>query len=246
MLRKIMWSFFVLVLLLLGGFFYFHHQAYYSHGAEDQPVTFEIKKGDGNAVIAANLEDKKIISNKFYFYYYIRTSNLLNKIMPGTYVLSGNLSIPEIARIITNPEAQDVKITFPEGLTVKDMAELLKKNNFDGDGFLRLADNIPEDLRTQYTFLSDRNMASLEGYLFPDTYFFKKDLAAEDIARKMLDNFRKKLDAQLMAEIMNQNKKLNDVKSWRVFLKIDWTGTYLCRAMRPCHISWMIRLTAIR
>lgn len=208
--KKLIFGLF-LVILLFGGFFYFRHQVYFSHGTEKQIVIFEVKKGEGNAVIAKNLEDKKIISHKLYFYYYIYTNHLLNKIMPGVYMLSGNLSIPEITHAITNPEAQAVKITFPEGLTAKDMSELLKKNSFDGDGFLQLVNNIPDSFRTRYAFLTDKKVTSLEGYLFPDTYFFKKDLTAEQIAKKMLDNFENRIDTTLLTEIKNQNKKLNDV-----------------------------------
>ncbi len=201
----------VAALLLAGGFFYFRNQVYFSHGEEKAVVVFEIKKGEGNAVIAANLEGKKIISNKLYFYYYIYANHLLNKIMPGVYMLSGSLNIPEITHAITNPEAQAVKITFPEGLAAKDMAELLAKNGFDGGEFLALANNISDSLRTRYAFLADKKVASLEGYLFPDTYFFKKDLTAEQIAKKMLDNFENRIDDALLSEIKNQNKKLSDV-----------------------------------
>lgn len=174
-------------------------------------VIFEIKKGEGNALIASNLESKKIISSKIYFYYYVYTNHLQSKIMPGVYMLSGNLTIPEIARVITNPEAQAMRITFPEGLTAKDMAALLKKNNFDGDGFLDLVNNIPKSFSARYAFLTDPKVSSLEGYLFPDTYFFKKDLTAEQIVKKMLDNFENRIDDALLSEIGNQNKKLSDV-----------------------------------
>ena len=201
----------VAAFLLLGGFFYFRNQVYFSHGTEKNVVLFEIKKGEGNGMIANNLENKNLISHKLYFYYYICTSHLLNKIMPGTYMLSGNLNIPEIAHVITNPEAQAVKITFPEGLTARDVADLLKKNNFNGDEFLQLVNGIPDSFRTRYAFLADPKITNLEGYLFPDTYFFKKDLTAENIAKKMLDNFETRIDSALLAEIKKQNKKLTDV-----------------------------------
>jgi UPF0755 protein len=199
------------VALLLGGFFYFRHQLYFSHGSEKNVVIFEIKKGEGNSLIAANLENKKLISSRYYFYFYAYANHLLNRIMPGAYMLSGNLSIPEIMHAITNPEAQAVKITFPEGLTAKDMATLLKKNNFDSEAFSQLVDNIPDSFRTRYAFLANPTVSSLEGYLFPDTYFFKKDLTVEAVAKKMLDNFENKIDETLLGELEKQNKKLTDV-----------------------------------
>ena len=206
---------FILILafffFLLGGLFYFRNNVYYSRGAENRVIIFEIKKGEGTEQIASRLAEKNIISGKVYFYYYLYTSRLLNKIMPGSYMLNGNLNIPEIAHIITNSEAQAVKITFPEGLTGRDMAEILKKNNFDGEEFLRLANDIPENFRIRYGFLSNAKVTSLEGYLFPDTYFFKKEITAENIAKKMLDNFEERMDEQILSEIKNKNKNLNDI-----------------------------------
>ncbi len=202
---------FIIFLILLGGLFYFRNNVYYSRGAENRVIIFEIKKGEGTEKIASSLAEKNIISGKIYFYYYLYTSRLLNKIMPGSYMLNGNLNIPEIAHIITNSEAQAVKITFPEGLMGRDMAEILKKNNFDGEEFLRLANDIPENLRTRYGFLNNAEIASLEGYLFPDTYFFKKEITAEDILKKMLDNFENRIDAQILSDIEKQNKKLSDI-----------------------------------
>lgn len=200
-----------IAVFLSGGFFYFKNQIYYSHGSQKQIVIFEIKKGEGSRQIATNLVERNIVSNKLYLYYYIYFKNLADKIMPGTYMLSGNLSIPEIVHLITNAQAQALKVTFPEGLTARDMAEILKKNNFAGDEFLRLAQDIPESFRTRYAFLGDARVKSLEGYLFPDTYFLKKELSAENILKKMLDNFENRMDDALLGEIKKQKKELADV-----------------------------------
>lgn len=209
--KKIFLALISILILLLGGLFYFRNNVYYSRGMETRVVIFEIKKGEGTEKIVSGLAEKNIISGKIYFYYYLYANRLLNKIMPGSYMLNGNLNIPEIAHIITNPEAQAIKITFPEGLTNRDMAEILKDNNFDSEEFLRLANNIPENFRTRYAFLSGAKIKSLEGYLFPDTYFFKKEITAENILRKMLDNFEEKIDERILSEIKNKNKKLEEV-----------------------------------
>jgi UPF0755 protein len=203
--------FLVFLLIILGGFFYFRSQFYFSHGSESAIVIFEIKKGEGNSEIISSLVQKKIISEKIGLYYYLYINHLSKKIMPGVYMLSGNLTIPEVVHIITNPEAQAIRITFPEGTTSRDMATILKKNNFDGDGFLAIVNNIPISYRTRYAFLVDQKINSLEGYLFPDTYFFKKDATAEVIVKKMLDNFEGKMTAQILADIKNQNKSLEEI-----------------------------------
>ncbi|MBM4401961.1 MAG: endolytic transglycosylase MltG, partial [Candidatus Cloacimonetes bacterium] len=57
-----------------------------------------------------------------------------------------------------------------------------------------------------YEFLKDApNNASLEGFLFPDTYFVPKDITAHDLIDLMLTNFDKKFDGQLREDLQKQN-----------------------------------------
>lgn len=196
--------------LLAGGFFYFRYQVYFSHGGQANIVTFKVEKGEGNDEIATKLEDKNIIASRFYLYYYLKINDFADKIMPGDYLLSGKMTIPEVAHVITSPKEQVMKVTFPEGFTAKEMAELLKKNNFDGDGFLRLVDD-PAEFKKKYPLLVDPKITSLEGYLFPDTYFFKKDATPEQIASKMLDDFSGRVSDKILADIKGQGKTLREI-----------------------------------
>ena len=50
--------------------------------------------------------------------------------------------------------------------------------------------------------------ASLQGFLFPDTYFFDKEDSAESIIEKMLANFGNKINAELRSAAKNKNKNL--------------------------------------
>jgi UPF0755 protein len=52
---------------------------------------------------------------------------------------------------------------------------------------------------------------SFEGYLFPDTYIFSKKAAVEEIIQKMLDNFDKKITAEIQKEIARQDKNLEEI-----------------------------------
>jgi UPF0755 protein len=171
---------------------------------------FEIKKGERNKEIAGRLAAEGLIANKIYFYYYIHSHKLISQIFPGEYQLSGTMSIAEIANIITNPEEKFVKVTFPEGWTIRQMAEKLKTGGLPGDEFLNLANN-PGKFKKRYSYLSGENVKTLEGYLFPDTYFFKKDISAENIIGRMLDTFNLKLNDQMRKDISSQNKTIGDI-----------------------------------
>lgn len=202
----------LLILAAIGGFFYFRNQVYFSHGEHSGTKIFKIEKGQGNGEIAANLEKEGLIAGKIYFYYYLRSRNLTNKIFPGEYQLSGSMAIPEIAAVITNPEEKFIKITFPEGWTAKKMAERLNINSLPGNEFLSLVSRPNAELLGKFDFFLDKpGSAALEGYLFPDTYFFPPDYNGEKILIKILTNFNNRLNDGLREEIGKQGKSIYEI-----------------------------------
>jgi UPF0755 protein len=208
----------IVILLLIalafiaGSFFYFRYQVYYSHGKYKPIKMFKIEKGEGSGIVSENLAGENLISGKWYFYYYMRTYDLFGKILPGDYQLSGNITIPEIAAIITQDQNKFAKITFPEGWDSKKMAERLSSNGFSGDEFLKIVQNPKTELTSQYSFFSLLpKESSLEGYLFPDTYFFSQKFNAAQITGKILDNFNDQLTSDLREEIKKQGKSLDEI-----------------------------------
>ena len=208
-LRRIIIAILIL-LFIFGGLFYFRNQVYYSHGLRKENLIFEIKKGEGNTEISSNLSEAGLISGKYFFYYYIRSRALASKIMPGVYELSGKMTIPEIAHIITDQEEKFIKITFPEGFSARRMAERLNENGLPGDEFLVLAQK-PGEMKKRYSYLTGEKVTTLEGFLFPDTYYFKKDTEAKDIIGRLLDTFDEKLTEKMRQDIIAEKKSIYDI-----------------------------------
>ena len=209
---KIIILFLTVAVIVAGSFFYFRYQVYYSHGSYENVKIFKIEKGEGNGTVSGKLKEEGLVSGKFYFYYYVRSKGLLNKILPGDYEISGKMTIPEIAAMITQEQNKFVKITFPEGWDSKKIADRLSANGFSGDDFLSIVKNPSQDLTSKYSFFSLLpSGVSLEGYLFPDTYFFSQKLTADDIVKKMMADFDNRLTPELRDEIRKQGKSLKDV-----------------------------------
>lgn len=201
----------VIVLAVLA-LIYFRNQVYFSHGISQSDKIFEVKKGEGNAEIAANLQKEGIISNKIYFYYYLRTHALTNKLLPGNYQLNGKLTIPEVAVTLTEKKDEFIKVTFPEGWTMAQMAERLTANGFPGDDFLTIAQKPSDELLAKFDFFNSLPKGKgLEGYLFPDTYFFSREATGNGIIQKMLNNFGEKLTPEIRQEITAQDKNLYQI-----------------------------------
>lgn len=201
---------FTAVAVLTGGFFYFRYQVYFSRGESGTTAVFKIEKGESNKSIGENLAERGLISGKYYFYFYMWSRNLTGKILPDDYELSGRMAIPEIASIITSEQDKTKKITFPEGWSAKQMAERLNANGLPGDDFLKIVNN-PGTLKNDYTFLADLKIKSLDGYLFPDTYFFDKDIDGDGIIRKMLGIFNTKITSQMLADAAKNQRSLSEI-----------------------------------
>ena len=197
----------------ISSFFYVFNRMSYSHGRAEKAVEFEVSKGENALDIGEKLQQEDIISNRIYFLLYLWKQGKLHSMIAGNYELSPKLTIPEIAEIITNGNVKDgrIQVTFPEGLTAVQMADILYANGLDGDGFLALVKDPSWEIVGQFDFLQNRPQKSLEGFLFPDTYFFAKDVSAQEIVIKILNNFDAKLTDNMRRDIADEHKTIFEV-----------------------------------
>ena len=186
------------------------YQVYVPLDRNEGDKMFVIAKGDSLTKIAENLKTKRIISSDWSFIFYVWINRKVDNLQAGDYNLTAAMSISDVADKIVKGEVINnwVKVTIPEGWTNKQIEERLTKLNI-----LKLEDYEAYKISTEsFPFLNDRPQGpSLEGYLFPDTYYFEKDSTVEDITKKMLDNFGKKLNKDLVKEIEKQEKSIYEV-----------------------------------
>lgn len=199
--------------LILAGFYFFNHQSSFSPGTGDISQNFEIKAGESIQEIGKKLEDSQLVKSKYYFDYYVWKTGSKGKIQAGKYELKGTMTIPEIVQVLSLGEIvpNEVKITFPEGLSSKEMADILKEKGFDGDSFMAIAKSGASD-SPMFQFLKDKpDKAGLEGFLFPDTYIFFKGAKPQVITDRMLQNFDEKLTSKMIEDIQSQGKNVFDI-----------------------------------
>ncbi|MCQ2461908.1 MAG: endolytic transglycosylase MltG [Clostridia bacterium] len=98
----------------------------------------------------------------------------------------------------TEAQPLTVMLTFPEGMTVCEIAEKLEENSVcSAEEFMCLADD--EATAAPYSFYEPEMNSShraflLEGYIFPDTYEFYYNETAQSAIARFLDNTEQKLD----------------------------------------------------
>lgn len=181
------------ILLLLVGIAYFFYGLQPAAVPEEETreggiVTFKIAKGEGFREIGAKLSRGGLVRSLSVFKLYALLAGKAQMFQPGVYELSPAMSVPEIVGALTEGSKGDVLVTIPEGSSVKDIDAILAEAGVVKKG--ALAALRPEAFVLEYPALA--NLSSLEGILFPDTYYFAVDSTAETAARRMLGTFMRK------------------------------------------------------
>ncbi len=155
--------------------------------------------------LADTLAVHKIIDRKYSFIVCGVLLGADRKIKSGIYEIPYGLSNYELIKIFVEGKAKAIKkITFPEGLTLKQIAKITSNNfNFTQEEFLKAAED--SSLLNRYGI----EISSLEGFLMPDTYEFFEDSKPNDIILKMADTFER----FYKANIIPYEKKLGLTKN---------------------------------
>lgn len=185
-------------------------------GFEKQSKEIEIIVPEGATLseIADLLAEKGVIDEPFAFEVYARVKNMQNRLYAGTYTLNSNLGYDQIflALRASEYETQEVSVTIYEGMTVREIAELLEnKGVCDADEFMEVVDSGEYG----YDFESQMGTDPLiyhkwEGYLFPDTYNFYLDDKPTSVVMKMVSNFNNKVTSSYYDRMQELGLSLED------------------------------------
>ena len=159
-------------LLLLGCLGWWTARVLNPSGEPGVAVNFTVNNGDTISSVASRLENAGIIGNATIFRWYVSTKGTVD-LTPGYYALKPKDNAGSIIEALSTPPAQTfISVTFPEGMTIAQMAQRLseKMTFMKSEDFLAAA-NSPETAST----LRPKSVSSLEGLLFPDTYQISGD-----------------------------------------------------------------------
>jgi len=193
--------------LLTGGYFFILNQINTPVSGQFKEQSFVIEKGESLKEIGEHLEKEGLINQDYWFKFYVLGKGWAGRLQAGEYVLSPSMSILEIAENLAGGKTvSDISITIPEGFTLKQIdSRLTQVGLIDKGGLLNFNQKEFLILNSQFS------ISNLEGFLFPDTYKFRKDNSLEEIIRKILNNFDKKLSEDLRAEIQKQRKNIFEI-----------------------------------
>ncbi len=187
----------LLLLISIAYFFYGLQPAHADMGSTnnsnvrgEQVTEFTITKSESFRSIAARLSQESLIRSIIVFKWYALLTGRAQKFQPGVYTLSRAMSVPEITKILTSRGNNIIAVTIPEGTTVRDINALLVDTGVLAENDKPLIEFDPQLFDESRLYL--QGLATIEGFLFPDTYRFEIGSTPEIVLETFLDNFEKK------------------------------------------------------
>lgn len=172
---------FLIVMGLSVGLAYYLLSPGHSN-AKDQ--VFFVRPGLSFKEVARELEANNLIRHKKLFLFWAKIRGIDVKAKAGEYLLNQDMPPLRILGILKKGMVITHAVTIPEGYTIRQIAELFAANNLlDKAKFMALAFD-PERVKN-YGLAG----ASLEGYLYPDTYYFSKGLPAQAVLDTLVYRF---------------------------------------------------------
>jgi len=154
-----------------------------------------IQEGQTLQDVSILLEERGIVRSSFWFKSFAMVWGDQHGVIAGDYFFTRDKNLFEVIDMVMSGDfgLVPIKVTIPEGASVKDIALILSRrfDVFDATRFFELA--------------KDR-----EGYLFPDTYFFLPNINEEMVLEILEETFEHKL-AELMPRIEEFGRPLEEI-----------------------------------
>lgn len=189
-----------------------------------QDVAFQVTGDDSADTVAVRLADEDLIRSEFIFTNSLRLSGV--NLLPGDYRLERGMSVTDIISMITDSpdeapsddgnsgsgdEVTSSPVTIIENLRMEETAAQYEQAGLPG-GAAAFLEATKADYSDSFPFLNDRPAgATLEGYLFPETYTVTSDMDPEDAVFQMLTIFDQRFTQDMRDRAAEMNLTMNQV-----------------------------------
>ncbi len=192
--------FFLLVLLLVLGVGVYY--AVQTPFGPTTPIYVEIAPGSSTQQIAAELENSGVLRNRYLFD--VVRAVKRGRLQAGEYRFDHPADVLEIYDRLHRGDVYTIPVVVPEGYNIYDIAQA-----FESAGLLRQQDFL-RAAQKDVSLIADLNpnAASLEGYLFPDTYRFPHKVTPLQVVSTMVRRFRQETQRLGLKENISQTVTL--------------------------------------
>ena len=177
----------------LGVLLKYSHTPINPNGNKGVVMIVDIPTGSSFVRVTEILNKAGLIKSRYLFYYLALTKQAFRSIQAGEYEFSDAMTPGEVIDKLVNGDIKFYKTTIPEDLTIKEIAEILMKDRLiNEEEFLALSVDL--------VFLSTLGIkaSSIEGYLFPNTYYFDRSMSTRRIMKIMHSEFLKRVTPEMV------------------------------------------------
>ena len=182
---------------LVVSLFVFIYLSFFPASTHDKSYVLHIPHGSNINTITHILSEKHLIHSKRFFKLIIRVMRADRKLRAGYFLIPPSINQQSLIHILINDSGSHnlTKITIPEGFSIAQIAARLESHNIcDKDDFESFA-HVHAKLffKESFPFLADIPKDTIEGYLFPETYFFQESDSPKTVIKQMLIEFEKNI-----------------------------------------------------
>ncbi len=152
----------------------------------------EVRKGDSFAAITKELSDKGVVAQWRPLVLWAQLRGVDKKVHPGLYRFEGSVAPASVLARLVDGRSVHFRVTIPEGLTVRQIADLLERQaRVSAEKFVVATKNP--------ALLDPLEVDSLEGYLFPATYKLPAVATEEEVVETLLATFERRFTREMEA-----------------------------------------------
>jgi UPF0755 protein len=174
--------------------------------AQGSPKTFKIQNGDSVNMIALHLEEAGLIRDAGVFRLYLIYSGADTNLQSGDFTISPALNGMQIAKTLQDANAKDVTFRILAGWRLEEVAAGLAVS-----GLAIKADDFIQEISSPVAGTVPPSLAkfkNLEGFLFPDTYRFKRSARVSEVLAAFLQRFDSQVSDDLRQAFQRQGLDL--------------------------------------
>lgn len=226
------WKYVLFVLLasvLAAGAGWLLINDFCSFSKADVTATVQITADDDLKTVADKLHDAGLIQYKWFFRFFGGLAHANEKIGMGSYELSTEMDYMALINAMHNSSGgmntDTVRVTIPEGYTVRQIIALLAKNGVNTQESLTEA---AQTAAFDYDFIDNTStdLSRLEGYLFPDTYDFYVNEKPQNALRRLIANFATKMtDEDVAAQVAASGHSLKEIVTVASLIEKETAGS---------------------
>jgi UPF0755 protein len=189
----------------VAGFYYARiDERYQGFSGAEQFV--EISPGSSSRGIGRALAQAGVVRDEWTFRMAVYLTGTARELKAGEYRFAGPASPKEVARKLARGAIYLRPVTFPEGMTVKEMARVVESRGLGAAQTFVQAAADPAPIRAL-----DPAARDLEGYLFPETYNLARRAGARTLVGLMAARFLDVFDDELRREAQSQGRSVREV-----------------------------------